>query len=888
MPRLPDDVWMGVLALMMLVSVSAGSTRVRASTPAEGFFEQHCYSCHDADMKEGGLDLTALTLRLDLPENFARWEKIHDRVASGEMPPARKARPNADELRSLLAALDPQLIAADAARQAQSGRAVFRRLTRSEYENSLRELLVLPHLEVQAMLPADGTRHGYDKIGDALDLSHVQLAKYLEAADRALDLAICTQPEPPSTYRRRIFPASSFKFIQALGPGNGVLLKDKQPDPQWPAPGPYLGGTWVEGVRAARAAGVPASESAVGLFIANTAGWQTSTTFAPIHAGNYRLRFSTWSFHWNAGEVEPAARMETAMLYASAATSTGARAPNSGPRTLGYFDAPSLESREHELTVWLHGGEEVIFDPASFIWRGQQVRQKPGGAAAYVGPGLALDWFEAEGPIFSQWPAESHRRLFGDLPIAPFDPASGLAPPEHAAPAQVKSHTWPRLRDLPAGERDVTLHTVRSVDPRADATRLLAAFLPRAFRREVTRAEVERYVGIMEERMKAGECFELAMRQAYRTALTSTQFLFRREVPGPLDDHALATRLALWLWNSPPDDALLALARTGRLREPATVRAQVERLLADERSERFVTDFLDQWLGLRNIDFTDPDKQLYPEFHLYLRDSMLAESRAFFRELVTRDLGAAQLVVSDFLMLNQRMAEHYGIAGVVGSAMRRVPVPPGSPRGGIITQASVLKVTANGTTTSPVVRGAWLADRILGQPIPPPPPGIPTIDPDTRGATTIREQLDRHRADVSCASCHTKMDPPGFALEAFDVIGGFRDRYRSFGQGEAPGVVYLDGWSPRFLLGPPVDPSGELADGRTFADVHGLRRLLVAEPEALARNLVEQLVAYATGATPSYADRRAIDRLLAQTRASGHGVRSLIHAIAQCDIVQNK
>src|SRR5206468_7813624 len=195
----------------------------------------------------------------------------------------------------------------------------------------------------------------------------------------------------------------------------------------------------------------------------------------------------------------------------------------------------------------------------------------------------------------------------------------------------------------------------------------------------------------------------------------------------------------------------------------------------------FIEDFLGQWLKLRNIAATDPDRKLYPEFSPYLQDSMVAETRAYFRELIENDLDASYLVRSDFAMLNEKLAVHYGIPGVTGSAIRRVSLPAGCPRGGFLTQGAILKVTANGTTTSPVPRGAFVMDRLLGQPPEPPPPNIPAIEPDVRGAKTIRDQLDKHRSNAACASCHAKIDPPGFALESFDVIGGFRTRYRSIG-----------------------------------------------------------------------------------------------------------
>jgi hypothetical protein len=257
--------------------------------------------------------------------------------------------------------------------------------------------------------------------------------------------------------------------------------------------------------------------------------------------------------------------------------------------------------------------------------------------------------------------------------------------------------------------------------------------------------------------------------------------------------------------------------------------------------------------------------------------------------LVKRNLGVTNLVDSDFAILNERMARHYAIDGVEGVALRPVPLPRNCLRGGLLTQASVLKVTANGTTTSPVKRGAWIMSRILGKPPPPPPPGVPALEPDTRGATTIREQLARHRSQETCAACHRAFDPPGFALESFDVMGGWRDRYRAIGGGEAPvkGIGH-NGLRFHFGLGPTVDPSGELADGRKFKDVVELKQELLRDPEQLARNLAQQLAIYATGASIQFSDRPQIEKVLERTRARGYGVRSLIEEIVQSDLFLNK
>jgi hypothetical protein len=264
---------------------------------------------------------------------------------------------------------------------------------------------------------------------------------------------------------------------------------------------------------------------------------------------------------------------------------------------------------------------------------------------------------------------------------------------------------------------------------------------------------------------------------------------------------------------------------------------------------------------------------------------MVAETRAFVRELIDRDLPITTLIDSEFAMLTQRLAEHYGIAGVDGVEVRRVSLPPGSHRGGLLTQAAILKLTANGTTTSPVKRGVWITDRLFDSP-PPPPPPVPAVEPDTRGATTIREQLAKHRSDASCAACHAKIDPPGFALESFDPIGGFRERYRSIGKGDVPPEKGQTTWLVNYRLGPPIDPSGTLPDGRSFDDIDELKHVLVANPQRLAQAFVAHLSRYATGTDPSFADRQAMEEIVQRTAPTQYGLRSLIHALAESPLMK--
>jgi Protein of unknown function (DUF1592)/Protein of unknown function (DUF1588)/Protein of unknown function (DUF1595) len=311
---------------------------------------------------------------------------------------------------------------------------------------------------------------------------------------------------------------------------------------------------------------------------------------------------------------------------------------------------------------------------------------------------------------------------------------------------------------------------------------LLGVFLQRAFRRGVSKAEVSEHVGGVTARMKAGAAFQDAMRAAYRQMLTAPEFLLRLEGEGEKrEQFARASRLAFALWNSAPDDALLKDAAAGARTDPKVLAAHTDRLLADPKSHRFVADFLGPWLKLNEIDFTTPDKQLYPEYRPWLSRAMLTEARALFRELLTKDLGVTHFVKSDFTFLNEPLAELYGVPDVRGWDVRRAARKPEHHRGGLLAQGAVLKVSANGTVTSPVMRGAFVLERILGVQPAPPPADAGLIEPDTRGTTTVREQLEKHKRNASCAGCHAKMGPYGFALESFDVVGGWRDRFRARG-----------------------------------------------------------------------------------------------------------
>ena len=867
------------LALRCLVvfTVTCAAT---AATKQATFFKAHCVECHDADTKKGNLDLTALKPNFADAENFARWVKVHDRIESGEMPPKKKARPPAKDTAVVVKGLRESLLAAEQAKLAGTGRTGLRRLTRAEYENTLRDLFDMPGIALQGNLPADGSAHGFDKNSDALDISHVNLAKYVEAAEHALELATATRPIAPTVQKRRISLMNAGGFVtHVVMNGDGVLLKNKQPDPDFPPAGDQ-GSHLDQGAH--ERLGIFTTNSSTGLF--RHEDESLSPYFiehVTIYPGRYRVRTSLWTFQWDKGKVLPARGTEAARLSVVQLTGDG-RGGQHPSYVLGYYDAPSLAAKEHELVTWLNHNEIIGFNVASLAPVANYSRK--GRAMAFTGPGIACDWLDIEGPLHEVWPPVAHRVLFGDLPLVEFD---AKANPGVTPPARKKVRQIGAGRNRP--DPDAGLWTVRSEQPLVDADKLLASFLPKAFRRPVEAGVRKDYVAKVEERLKAGDCFETAMRWAYRAALCSPDFLYQVEPVVKLDDFALAGRLSYFLWNSTPDARLTELAAAGKLRDVKTLRAEIERLLKDKKSDRFVEDFLGQWLKLRAIAANDPDKKLYPEFSPYLQDAMVAETRAYFRELLEKNLDARHLVKSDFVMVNEKLAKHYGIAGVTGAQIRRVPLPADCPRGGFLTQGAILKITANGTTTSPVPRGAFVMDRLFGQPPDPPPPNTAAVEPDVRGATTIRELLDKHRDNASCAACHAKMDPPGFALESFDVIGGFRTRYRSMGEGEPAPRGGIDPFiGIKFTLGPNVDASGVLPDERKFADIREFQTLAAANSELLLKNLAQQLAIYATGRDLAFSDRDPIAALIASTQKQGGGVRTLIHELTQSQLFQTR
>jgi hypothetical protein len=776
------------------------------------FLSRHCLECHGEKKPKGDLRLDLLAPDFSGKAGRQRWSDVRERVTSGAMPPERKPRPPAREIEALARWIDGKILEAEAARRAAEGRVVLRRLNRVEYENTVRDLLAI-EIDLQDLLPPDTPAHGFDNVGEALHVSSFLMERYLEAADKALSVAIASRPRPPTVKKR-------------------ISLKDERV------------------VKTATERVYRPLDDALVMF--SSSAWNSIVVGQsyPPDRGLFRYRISASGFQ-SAGKP---------VVYR---VDAGPMLMGTKNHLVGYFDAPAGEPAVAEFVEHQEARSHIRISPYGLA--GAQVVNKVG-AADYTGPGLAVQWVEVEGPLHETWPPASHRRIFGDLPQAP---AGG-------------------------GRLEVV-----SKEPAVDAERILRAFARRAFRRPVPDPEVRPFLDLVRAKLagkarpaeasrdgrEGGHTFEQAVRVGLAAVMVSPEFLFLREKPGRLDDFALASRLSYFLWSTMPDEELLSAAERGALRDREELGRQVERLLASPKAAAFTRNFVGQWLGLREIDFTEPSHLLYPEFDDMLKVSMVRETELFFEEVLKGDLSAANFVASDFTMLNGRLARHYGIPGVEGWAFRRVELAPGSPRGGVLTMGSVLKVTANGTSTSPVLRGAWVLDRILGTPAPPPPAGVPAVEPDIRGATTLREQLARHRQIASCATCHSRIDPPGFALESFDVIGGWREHYRTSGRGQP---VTLDGRRMPYLKGPRVDPADVLADGRRFGDIDELKRLLLEDRDQIARALVRRLATYATGGAPEAVDGPEIEAIVRKTRDKDHGLRTIVHEIVRSRLFQEK
>ncbi len=772
---------------------------------ARPFFTQHCTSCHGAQKQKGDLRVDTLKIDFESPKIMGHWEEIMNRINSGDMPPEKEPRPKPDDIARVAEWIAGQLHDAEAARQSSGGERVsFRKLSREEYANTLRDLLgVTFDVTDPTGLPEDPDWQGFQRIGSVLTLSPAHVEKHLAAAELVLNEALSLGPQP----KREVIKWTPFdirgwqqfeKEYQARGiadkvrvdlvPNNGAL-DDRTLEIK--TAGDYLVRVKVSGLR-------PEGGRAPRL---------------RLYAGDIsRVLFEQ---DIEAPEDKPALIEFRAHLPAG----------KHPIRIVNAVPGPNPEDRRSRASDTRNAFTDLR---TRIPW---QMKFTDDDGQPIV-PFLLLDGIEWDGPLVESWPTPAHKRIFFGDDTTPKD--------------------------------------------KAYAREIIARFAERAWRRPVKPSEVDRLVKLVEQAQRLGDNFELSVKSALVAVLCSKSFLYIEEgkttAPSPtLTDWELASRLSYFLWSTMPDQRLLDLARDGKLHRAATLRAEARRMLADPKASEFADTFPRQWLQLRKVGMFPPDKVLYPEYDESLENSMIAETVGFFGDVLKRNASLREFLDSDWTLLNERLAAHYGIHGVKGEAMRRVELQPEDHRGGLLTHAAILGLTSDGTRHRPVHRGVWVLESIIGKPTPPPPANVPALNTPAKDApkSTVREKIEQHRADPNCTACHKKIDPLGLAFDNYDAIG----RWRTF-------ETVRDGTG----ADPKLDPSGELNDGRAFTDAAALKRLLLDDTDKFAAAFSEKLATYALRRGMTFTDRTELKRVAERAKANDYKLASLIESLVTSEL----
>ena len=821
----------GQLDALAAGSRTEAAAGVRASQPREpaaaaasrrALLDRYCVTCHNQRLRTGGLALDALDVSR-VGEAPDVWERVVLKLRGGMMPPAGRPRPDRQASEDFRAWLEAELDHAAASRL-EPGRVPTHRLNRAEYANAVRDLLAL-EVDGAALLPADGTGHGFDNLAGTLALSPVLMERYLSAARRISRLAVGDPTIGPGftsqTYGIPISMTQNDRMSEDLPFGSRAGLAVRH---RFPLDGEYVItirlkrsvyeyivnldeahdlDLRLDGRRVARftvggaAPGRPAPATFSGTFVA---------------AGDAEYPTQDWDDYRTGADADLVVRV----------------AVRAGARMVGVsFVGKSWE-------------QEGVLQPALREY-GATVTETTDTSPRPEGPGV--ESVAIDGPYAASGSGEtaSRARIFVCRPGR--DPGAGPG-----GGADVEALTSPAGRAA-SGRQNARL------DEDGCARTILATLARRAYRRPVGDGDIEPLLDFYRTgRAAAG--FETGIRMALERLLIDPEFLFRIErdseevppgVPYLLNDLELASRLSFFLWSSIPDDELLDAAAQGRLSDPAERERQVRRMLADARARSLVDNFAGQWLSLRSVEGIAPDPNLFPAFDENLREAFRQETELFVESHLREDRSVVDLLRADYSFLNERLARHYGIPGVSGSHYRRVKLPDDR-RGGLLGHGSILAATSYGNRTSPVLRAKWLLENVLGTPPAPPPPDIPPLPAGGEAGEprTVRERLAQHRRNAACAICHAPMDPLGFALENFDAVGAWRTRD----------------------AGLPIDASAVLADGTTrFDGPAGLRQVLLDRSEQFVETVTEKLVTYALGRGIEYYDRpviRAITRAAAE------------------------
>ncbi|MDK1021408.1 MAG: DUF1592 domain-containing protein [Candidatus Hydrogenedentes bacterium] len=726
------------------------------------------------------------------------WEKVVHKLRVGEMPPADRPQPSKGAHEALLSWLVTSLDEAAAAAP-NPGRPAVHRLNRAEYANAIRDLLAL-EIDSHSLLPTDGADFGFDNIADSLIVSPMLLERYIMAASKISRLAIGDLDTRPSS-RTYTVPKALYQ-LDRMGEEHSFGSRGGiSVRHHFPIDAEYVIKANIE---------APRADQAQDLFQRSDAPEQLDIRVDGKRVGVFYVsKPKTGKYAYGSGFVDkPPDKDDLANWW--------------GVRTLEVrFPA---KAGTHTITI--------SFLKRTLAYEGVRPRAYPAfydylGLLKNVEPGV-ID-FEIAGP---------------------YD-ATGVGD------------------ESPSRQKIFTRYPTGPEDEEACATEILSKLARRAYRRPVTDSDMDTLLAFYAEGRNEGG-FEDGIQFALERILVGPSFLFRIEAdplehaPGAayyLSDLELASRLSFFLWSSIPDDELLDLAERGELKDPAVLEGQVRRMLADARSESLVTNFATQWLHLRNVDAVTPDVNLFPDFDGNLRKAMRRETELFFSSQLREDRSVAELLSANYTFLNERLARHYGIPGIYGSHFRRVTLEDRN-RGGLLGQASILTVTSYATRTSPVKRGKWLLENILGSPPPPPPANVPALPEasEVDQATTVRERMEQHRRDPLCASCHVKMDPLGFALENFDAIGK---------------------WRTKTADNLPLDSTGMLPNGTILAGPAGLRDVLSGREEEFTMTAIQKLLTYALGRGIEYYDQPAIRQIAREAEPNDYRWSSIILGIVK-------
>jgi hypothetical protein len=859
------------------------------------FLQAHCLKCHGQEKTLSGLRLDTLGTDFLSGKTADVWREVYDRIGNRAMPPKKEPRPDAAASVKVTDWIIQELRTAEKRAKGMAGRIPTRRLNRTEYANTLRDLFFLEENFVRALeqdLPMDGKVDGFDRGGAGLFIDGAQMARYLETADVVLSKGVFAA-KPKSVTSGRSYPREKIDWnpTKYLGrytdlPAYPVdhALRNRE---QITVP---LGANWVKLVRGGLefiGTGYH-GEGSIDFHGGTWHSWQRPWGSGDFADGWYRLRVRAGAFK-GTGKYA----VDEVRLWLKYSTGT----PIAAAESL-VVDAPMEEPREFELMIFLRAGTPELPKTLRLGWNGGPKN------LCINSPGLTRlekewrDLYYKNEKIFKKKPAPPKEELEAakkqtdeaaerfhqgmmELDVAyVFNPEVDL---------QAIPRLWIEWMELdgpiatwpPKGRTELFFDGEERAVDAAYLREIFARFLPRAYRRPVEPREVDAVVAWVQKAQEANQLSGTdAVREGLKMVLCSPSFLLLQEPAGPsaaprrLYDHELACRLSYFLWSTMPDAELLGLAAQGRLKEPQTLQAQVRRMIADPRSIGFVRNFTGQWLKVRDFSSVITDKNQYKSYDEELRESSRREPFEFMNEVLRQDLSILNFVDSDFLVIDARLAAHYGIDGVSGGAFRRVPIRPEQRRGGVLGMAGILTFLTDGLRTLPVRRGAYVLDTLWNAPPPPPPPNVGDLPPVGK-VKTVRERLELHRQSDSCASCHAKIDPFGIALENYDAIGAWRDRQN----GE------------RFnndKNAPLLDVSGVLPSGREFKTVEDFKKALLAEKDHFIRGFVEKVLSYALGRPVGATDRGTIDEIIASMGPEGYRLPSLIRAVVASPAFQTK